>query len=258
MDVPYPISTLRFLRVTVLGWMDLDSVESAKLELASPPVHQETEILSTIMPVITEDPATKSTLLTLDQGVSGLPIEKLYLTSTTPVFDRAVTTEVSEDGKNWSNQTYDSYIRRLRDGAFVEESLAIPMPSSGTRYQRIRVRNLDDKPLQFGSVQCEGRVRLLSFRASEPGQYWVYYGNSSVAEHPHYDLLQTLTWEEKLFRNAISPGPAELNSLYRAPVPPRKPWSEEHPAILYTALGGAVLALGVATFRFASRLRPSA
>jgi hypothetical protein len=79
-------------------------------------------------------------------------------------------------------------------------------------------------------------------------------------KQPVYDLAQTISWDEKLPRlakNAIRLGPAELNPAYRPPPPPKKPWSEQHPAILYTVLGGAVLALGIATFRFASRLRPS-
>jgi hypothetical protein len=51
--------------------------------------------------------------------------------------------------------------------------------------------------------------------------------------------------------------PAEANPTYRPPTPPKKAWSEQHPTILYTVLAGAVLALGIATFRFAARLRPS-
>ena len=256
MDVPYPVSTRRFLRVTVLGWMDLDAVESAGLDLASPLALDVMEMLSSITPVVTEDAATQSTLLTVDQGVSGLPIDQLHITSTTPAFHRAVTVEVSDDGKLWSSPAHGLFVRRVHNSGFSEESLTVPLfLDSGSRYQRVRVYNRDDQPLQFGPVQCEGRVRLIKFRAPASGNYWLYYGNPGAVTQPVYDLGKTLSWQEQLAKTAVPLGPAELNPAYRPPLPPRKPWSEQHPAILYTVLGGAVLALGIATFRFAVRLR---
>ncbi len=52
-------------------------------------------------------------------------------------------------------------------------------------------------------------------------------------------------------------GALEPNPEYRPPATPDKPWSERHPVILYTVLGGAVLGLGAATLRFAAGLRAS-
>jgi hypothetical protein len=50
-------------------------------------------------------------------------------------------------------------------------------------------------------------------------------------------------------------GAVEPNPAYRPPAEPLKPWSERHPSILYTVLGAAVLGLGIATVRFAMRIR---
>jgi hypothetical protein len=72
-----------------------------------------------------------------------------------------------------------------------------------------------------------------------------------------YDLGDVID-RQQLAEHSWTLGPQEANPIYRPPPPPKKPWSEQHPAILYTVLGGAVLALGIATFRFASRLRPNA
>ena len=260
LEVPYPTSTRRFLRVTVLGWMEVAAVTGASLGLGSGHVEYKLEPLSTIIPTVTEDSATQSTVLTLDQGAAGLPIDRLELTSTTPMFHRGVFLELSDDGQHWFGGR-NGFIRRVHNDDFSEESMSVQVYEqvySGSRYQRIRIYNGDDKPLQIGPIQSMGRPRLVKFRAPEKGEYWLYYGNPSAVKQPRYDMFETLSSTEKLMQTAILAGPGELNPTYHPPPPPKKPWSEQHPGILYTVLGGAVLALGVATFRFASRLRPNA
>jgi hypothetical protein len=100
-EVPYPVSTRRYLRVTVLGWMEADSVATAVPYRTEARAQNKWEVLSEITPVITEDSSTQSTLLLLDQGVSGLPIVALQLTTPAPVFHRGVSVDASQDGKNW-------------------------------------------------------------------------------------------------------------------------------------------------------------
>ncbi len=259
-DVPYPVSTRRFLRVTILGWMDPSVDLEARLSLGSAAVEYPMETLSTITPVVVEDSAAQSTVLTLDQGVTGLPIHRLLLSSSSPTFHRGVSIEVSEDGTNW-RRVREGFIRRVRDGNFSEESMYLPVDEQtgdGSRYERIRIYNGDDKPLQFGPVQSQGRIRLVKFRASDKGEYWLYYGNPAAVKQPQYDISETLSSTEKLLQTAMLAGRAEANPTYHPPPAPRKPWSEEHPAILYTVLGGAVLALGIATLRFMARLRTPA
>ena len=74
---------------------------------------------------------------------------------------------------------------------------------------------------------------------------------------PEYDLASVLA-RQSLPEHAWTLERQEPNPLYRPPTPPKKPWSEQHPAMLYTVLGGAVLALGIATLRFMARLRTPA
>ena len=255
-DVPYPVSTRRFLRVTILGWTDLDAVHSAALQLVGPPPTDRWETLSTVNPTVSEDPATRSTVLTLDQG-QWLPIGRLRISSTTPFFNRGVIIDTSDDGVHWVTGP-SQFIRRTRNPGFADEDLEISLYRGfGSRYQRLRVYNGNDKPLQFGPIRCEGRIGFVKFRAAEAGTYWLYYGNSAEMMYPEYDLVKTLSHLEEAAAANAQLGPAELNPTYHPPPPLKKPWSEQHPAILYTVLGGAVLALGIATFRFAARLRPT-
>ncbi len=62
-DVPYPVSTRRFLRVTIMGWTDLDAVHSAALAFVGPPSTDRWETLSTITP---EVPGSRDTFKRID------------------------------------------------------------------------------------------------------------------------------------------------------------------------------------------------
>jgi len=143
-------------------------------------------------------------------------------------------------------------IARLPGAEFTEESLVV-RSWGARRHLRLHIYNRDDQPLPIGRIQLEGIVDQLRFLAPAVGAYWLYYGNASATVLPEYDLNAVLARRSLAETNwPLSPG--EVNPAYRPPPLPKKPWSEQRPAILYTVLGGAVLALGIATFRFAARL----
>jgi hypothetical protein len=252
--VEYPISTRPFLRVTIFGWTKTGAVTAAIVEQqeSQPAVY---EVFSTLVPQVWEDPATKSTVATVDQGVTGLPISRIRLETTSPQFQRAVTIETSDDGKLWQFLSQD-VVARIPGPEFREESLEV-RASGARRYLRVRIYNRDDQPLPIGRITLTGLVSEIKLLVPAEGPYWLYYGNSSATRLPEFDLSAVLA--RRSFRELSSTfGPAEPNPTYHPPIPPKKPWSEEHPAILYTVLGGAVLALGIATLRFMARLRTPA
>jgi len=255
-SVEYPVSRLPFLRVTIFGWTKNGLVTGAvidhKVEKVVP-----FEVFAILDPKITEDPKTNSTLAQIDLGMTGLPVYRLRLETSSPQFQRAVGVEASDDGQSW---TYagGGTIARLPGPEFTEEWLTVSA-SGGHRYFRLRIYNRDDKPIQIGHVQAEGELYQLRFLAATPGEYWLYYdglGPEFIAM-PQYDLANVIA-RQSMPEHPWTLDRQEPSPFYRPPAAPRKPWSEQHPVILYTVLGGAVLALGVATFRFASRLRPNA
>jgi len=249
--VVYPISTRPFLRVTIFGWTKTGLITSATVgwEQYRPPA---LEVLATLTPQVWDDPANKATVVSLDQGVTGLPVSRILIDTSSPQFQRAVAIETGDDGKNWST-IGQGVIARLPGAEFTEESLTLPA-CGARRYLRLHIYNRDDQPLQIGRITLEGVLGGFKFLAHDSGEYWLYFGNSSETSLPQYDLSAVLA--RKAFpETSWTLGPSEANPLYHPPALPQKPWSEQHPAILYTVLGGAVLALGIATFRFASRLK---
>lgn len=252
--VDFPVSTKPYLRVTVLGWDKTASVEGSFLdyEVRRPAVR---ETLATAIPQIVENAKEQSTLATLDLGVEGLPVDRIVLEISSPQFQRAVSVEVSRNAKDWSYLS-QGVIARMPGNGFTEEWLGISIPRTNRRYLRLHIYNRDDQAVQIDRVHFEGLIQRITFLAPAAGNYWLYYGNGNVHQ-PAYDLPVLLSRRENTVSLSWTIGPAELNPDYRPPPPPKKPWSEQHPAILYTVLGGAVLALGIATFRFAARLRPS-
>lgn len=254
--VSYPVSTRPYLRVTIFGWTKNGLVTGAVVDhqVGRPEVF---ELFATLRPHTWKDAATQSTLVQIDLGMTGLPVYRLRLQSPSPQFQRAVGIETSDDAKSWA-YSGGGTIARLPGPEFTEESLTLFVGTQGHRYYRLRIYNRDDQPIQIEEIQAEGEVNQIKFLASTPGSYWLYYDGPGpeLMAMPQYDLSAVLA-HQTLPEHAWSLDKQEPSPFYHPPVPPRKPWSEQHPAILYTVLGGAVLALGVATFRFAARLKPT-
>jgi hypothetical protein len=245
-----------FLRATIFGWTKNGSVTGAAIDHEEEQ-HEVFEVYATATPQISEDAATKSTLVQADLGLTGLPVNRLRLQSSSRQFQRAVGVETSDDARSWSFAGGGT-IARLPGPEFTEESLTVSA-SGGHRYFRLRIYNRDDQPIQIDRIEAEGPVKQVKFLASLPGAYWLYYDGPEpeLARMPEYDL-GLIVARQMLPERVWALGKQEPSPFYHPPVPPRKPWSEQHPAILYTVLGVAVLALGIATLRFAARLRTPA
>jgi hypothetical protein len=251
----YPGSAKPYVRVTIFGWNKISDVNAASVNYQMDRAEVR-ETLATIDPRVAEDTKTQSTLATADLGVEGLPVDRIVLEVTSPQFHRAVTVEASADGKDWS-YLGEGIIARVPRTSFKEESLGVEIPETRRRYLRVQIYNRDDQPVHLGRIQLEGLVRKVNFLVPLPGEYWLYYGNSR-AHAPSYDLEMLLAPRRHISDAEWALGPGVANPAYHPPPAPRKPWSEQHPAILYTVLGGAILALGIATLRFMSRLRTPA
>ena len=246
LSVEYPVSTRRYLRVTIEGWQDPAVLTGAGVSLAEdrPPVRQVVQEFKTLTP--TEEPKTKSTNYVLDFGETGVPKDLLrFELQGEPLFHRAVEVEVSEDPtKGWSPHAH-GVIFRIAD----EQSLWIQLQDTRARYFRIRVFHGDDQPVPIRSVVAESIIRRVIFPVREGADYWMYYGNAA-AKTPAYDLPMVLARSSIESASTINAGAEEANPGYIEPPPPVKPFSDRHPELLWGILGIAVLAIGYMTVRF--------
>jgi len=243
LTVDYPVSTKRYVRATVFGWTNIHSIESASLTFfdRQPAVR---DVMATLRPSQKEDAATHSTILTADAGASGIPHNQVKFVVAPGYFYRAIRIDSSSNGTDWT------YIAQgVLSRTPTEEDLTIDFPDQWDRYTRAQIYNGDDRPLAVQSMELTAFERVISFPSKEGGNWLAYYGNADAKE-PKYDFGQ-------IFQRGPGPpvinaslGAEQTNPAYRPPPPPKKAWTDEHPAFLYATLGIAVLAMGYVTVRF--------
>ncbi len=243
LDVTYPVSTRRYVRLTIHGWKDPKAVTQCWVTLEENQA-AERDVMASLKAEPQQDAKTQSTVYTWDLGVAGIPHDELTLEVDTAAFERAAAVEASADGKEWSASGL-GVLSRFRK----EQSLALDFPESHQRYLRLRIYNRDDKPLAVKAATLSAIRTRVKFKPGAGASYWLYYGNAD-AHAPSYDLRDLLAREAPAPEATISAGPEEMNAAYREKPPPTKPWSEQHPAILYITLALAVAGMGTITVRF--------
>jgi hypothetical protein len=250
--IEYPVSTRRYLRISIDGWDASRDVTGAHVTF-SEPGRTEREELAEPVKTIREDEKCRCTLVELDAGAPGLPQEWIAIETGAPYFQRAVEVERSEDGKAW-DYVSSGVIARLPG----EESLVLALPETRSRYLRLRIYNRDDKPLPIGRIRTLGVARQVMFEQEASDAYFLLYGNPTAAA-PAYDFAEALARRAPQELRLVTMGAEEANPGYRPPPEPAKPWSERNPALLYGVLFLAVTVLGWLSFRLlsaASRPKP--
>ena len=239
LTVDYPVSTRRYVRLTIPGWRDPEYLASAWLTY-----FKETgavrDTVSTLTPLAAEDPKAQTTSLVADIGFQGLAYDRLNLAVDPGAFSRTVEISTSRDAKEWS-YAGQSVISRTAQ----EERLSIDVPDQWNRYVKVTVFNADSSPLKVTRLRLSALRRLLQFPSEAPGRYWLYSGNSE-AKQPSYDLAILPP------ALAVSVGPPEPNPQYRAPT---QPWSDRNPHLLNFVLIAAVAVMGYITIQFLRKVK---
>jgi hypothetical protein len=171
------------------------------------------------------------------------PVGELLVTSDSPEFYRAVRIESSTDGRNWTYRGSGTVYRYTLKGK-TRESLGIVVPEySGDQYLLVDIVNGDDQPLRNVGLALFATPRSLLFRPKPGESYTLVYGNER-ASSPEYDLRHTLVPSGSEYPRA-NLGPEEINGNYRDP----RPFTERHPEVLWTALGVALLLIGLTAIK---------
>jgi hypothetical protein len=231
-----PRSTYKYLRVTVDG-----PVKPADILGAISELHEDRKPVwhtVSIAPAIQQQ--NKDTVLTFN--VSGnVPVEKVVfaIDPSQPNFRRSV--EIRDDKDLVLSTGETNRVHMVRAGQRIDsEDDEVDFSEIGQKLLKVVIHNGDDPPLKLTSASLQQIERRLYFDSPEQGQVTLYYGDEKL-ERPEYDYA-------KLFLNSRDASAAQLgseaaNSAYSGR-PDDRPWSERHPAVLWTAIVAAVLLLG--------------
>jgi hypothetical protein len=127
-----------------------------------------------------------------------------------------------------------------RNGEKIEsECLALDFPEAHSNVYRLRIENGDDPPLRV-KVSAAYVARRLYFDPHGTNQLSLYYGDPKLTE-PSYEYARLYKPEDSALAARLGSGRHNPDFMAR---PDDRPWSERHPAALWTALAVAALVLG--------------
>lgn len=142
-------------------------------------------------------------------------------------------------------------VHSTQDGHRIdEEKLSVAAPQADFNVPAkwtVTIDNGDDAPLQINSVRLEMLERRLCFDAAAGAGYTLYYGDAALAA-PRYDYATLFTPQANAAQ--VQTGPEQPNPTCQ-PRPDDRPFTEKHPALLWVALGLAVVLLGFIALRSA-------
>ena len=257
--VTIPDTRMRYLRVVVAA-----PPNAGPIDLVGADVLQEQLPEKPDLPLLVSRPAAsrsesqqaRETHVTLDLGARHLPVQTVTVSTPQENFSRTVRIEVSDDNEHWQFAGGGTFFRFKTD-RYREERLTVPFPEAFGRHVRLKIENGDDTPLTIAGVTVQGRPRYVyfPFEAGEAGkQYRLFYGNPD-ARTPHYDYAAVFAKVDRRAAVETRLGEPRQNPRFiatRAAQSP-SPWFERNQWVLYVALGGVVIVLGLIAMKALKR-----
>lgn len=227
----FPLARARYYLVRVGG---VSAVTGARAVVAS---GRARPVVARAVRQVTVSQRPRRTVVTLDLGFSRVPVDRLRITATTPVYDRTVEIEESAGGRAWR---WAASGRAFRLPDSVEQQVDV---ATASRYVRVVVENGDDAPLAGIRVAPLAASRALLLRGGDPGPLRLLYGNRTLRA-PQYDFAQLPEGSLDLG----SAEPARLGAERRVPasIPPPdvESFFEQHGWLVPALLGLAALGIG--------------
>ncbi len=242
--ISYPESSHRYLRVSVINNDEAPlAITGAAVSSVRESPASETRYPG---PIIgrSEDREALTSIMEMDLGGEGLPINRLILHTSAVNFHRDVSVMGSNDLETWSTLASGVAIYSFRTAKFVGDSLEVAFPESTHRYFRLVIQNRDDPPLTVDEIAFSGIDRKVLFLAQPGTSYALYYGNEA-ARAPSYDLARLLPYLDTESPAAATFGPQQANPEYAGPQPPA---SEQYPWLITVAVAAAAVVVAAILF----------
>lgn len=226
--IRYPRSIAKFARVSLLPDPDAATTRIAGAEIGcdgprSVPPFQRIPIE---VVRVERDEASKRTVVELDAGTEGVPLETIHLEISTPEFVRRTTLAASSYRSVWPQVSHAVLYRYA--GANRPANLSLSAGGTTKRYFQLTIEDGDDAPLDISGAHGRARVREIVFRTTQPGAHTLYVGDKDALQ-PHYDLEEILQRGTPAPARPASLGALEPNPDHGAPkVPDDLPITEKH------------------------------
>jgi hypothetical protein len=157
----------------------------------------------------------RATVVTLDLGFPGVPVDAIEVRSSTDRFVRQVVVGGSNDGVTYV-QVGGGEVARFRG-----VDLGRIAVQARQRYLRVTIQNGDDAPLEDLRVQALAQARPLLLSEGFKPPFRLYYGAPGTAP-PAYDFAQLPPTAIGLGRSVVGRlGPETLNEAFESPADTR-------------------------------------
>jgi hypothetical protein len=187
----------------------------------------------------------KETVITFDVPAN-TPVERLTLDidPTQTNFCRQIEIRGSKDEAYGTQQI--SRIHMLRNGQKVDvERTSMELCGNCQGTLKAVIQNGDDPPLKIDGAHLQQWERRIYFDSDSGERPWVYYGDEKLGA-PEYDFAKLFQKNARVDPVTLDP---EINNVAYIPRPDDRPWSDQHPALLWIAILAAVIVLGAIALR---------
>lgn len=250
--VPYPDSTVRYLKVTVFDQGE-PPLKISGARVARNLAVAAREISYSPGREVSENDKERATDVILDLGAKGIPHRRGRIETSSANFSRSMAVYDSDDKENWRLLT-NAYIFNISTPSFTGTNLDFSYPESNRRYLKLSIANRDDRPITVGGATLFGVVRRILFSFDPSKNNYLYLANPE-AKRPQYDIERISQYVDAGSLNRVSVGAVERNPSFVPITPPKPPLSERSPYLLPTVLGVAVAVLAFLLLKVVQRAK---
>jgi hypothetical protein len=234
-----PESRFRFLRISVGHDVPPTDVKAASVSLRGEKKAGYTAISAS--PKIEQK--GKETLITWSASEK-VPLDRIVFAVDQVNFMR--TARVQDADGRYVGSGEISRVKMRRSDRTVESSnLEVDLAGARSSSFRVTIFNGDDPPLQLKTVTPQYVTRRVYFDPRGESKLQLYYGDEKL-QPPSYEYAKLSSVEPNA--TAAQLGSPTQTVAYTGR-PDDRPWSERHPAVLWTAMIAVVLGLGAVALR---------
>jgi hypothetical protein len=236
-----PLSAFKFLRITVDSAVKPSDVKNG----TAGATHAQKAIWREVTSPSRLEQHGKETVITFDVPAN-TPVERLMLDidPVQPNFFRQIQIRGGKDELYGTNQI--SRIHMLRNGQKVDvERTSMDLCGHCQGILKVVIQNGDDPPLKISGEHLQQWERRIYFDSGAGERSWLYYGDEKLGA-PEYDYAKLFQKNASADALALDP---EVNNAAYIPRPDDRPWTDQHPALLWAAILAAVVILGALALR---------